>query len=170
MQPVRGDEVPSRRPVDDDVVRGLAHRGHRALLDRDAGRGDRVREGRVQDRASYAAARTGTEAGRRAGVRAARVEVVDAGQVVARGVDAEVREVEDGTGHQPLAAGLVDRARSRLVDDDVQAGPVRVQRDGETDRTAAGHHEVTHAPSRPPPEGWPAPGPRPGSAPSAARR
>ena len=71
-------------------------------------------------------------------------EVADPGQPVAGRIDAERGQVGDGAGHQPLAAGLVDRAGARLADHDVEAGAGGVQRGGEPDRTAAGDHEVTH--------------------------
>ena len=59
-------------------------------------------------------------------------------------VHAEGGQVGDGTGHQPLAAGLVDRAGARLADLDVEAGAGGVQRGGQPDRPAAGDHQVTH--------------------------
>ena len=57
---------------------------------------------------------------------------------------AEVGQGGDGAGHQPLAAGLVDRAGARLADLDVEAGAGGVQRGGEPDRSAAGDEQVTH--------------------------
>ena len=60
------------------------------------------------------------------------------------GSHAEAGQVGDGAGHQPLAAGLVDRAGARLAHHDVEAGAGGVQRGGEPDRSAAGDDQVTH--------------------------
>ena len=93
----------------------------------------------MQDGATDAAAVAVPERGRDP---AAPVDVGDAGDPVAGRVDAEVGQVRDRTGHQPLAARLVDRAGPRLADHDLEAGAGGVQRGGQADRAAAGDDEV----------------------------
>ena len=141
MQPVGGHQVPGRLPVDQDVVAGVDDAAHRALLDRDAGQHHRPLQPAQQRRPSYAAAGTAPE-GRVDRVRP--VDVADALQRPAFQGHAEVQQVRDRRGHQPLAAGLVDHALAGLEHDDVEAGPRGVQRRHQPDRAAAGHHQVAH--------------------------
>ena len=148
MQPVGGEEVASGFAVDQHPVVELADVLHRSLLDGDAGGRDRRSEGVVEHGAAYAASRAGGEAGGRADAPAGRVEVVDAGERAAGRVHAEVGELGDGSGHQPLAARLVDRPVAGLADHHGQPGAVRVERRREAHRSAAGDDEVTHRRAR----------------------
>ncbi len=142
MQAVGGDEVAGRLVVDEHVVAGVADRADRLGLDLDARPVERVGQGGVEGRAAHPAPGTGAEDGLRG--RAGAVDVADAGQGVPVRVDAEGREVGHGSGHQALAARLVDGAGTRLAHDDVEPGAGGVQRDGQADRAAAGDDEVTH--------------------------
>ena len=71
-------------------------------------------------------------------------DVADAEQVLPRRLDAEVGERGDRTRHQPLAAGLVDRARALVPDRHVETGPGGVERGRQAGRTAADDEEVLH--------------------------
>ena len=177
VQAVGGDEVPGRLSVDEQVVAGVVDTGHGAGVDGDAGGGDPLGQRVVQHGAAHAASGPAGEPRRRPGTVGAAVEVADPGQLATVRVDVEGVQLGDGTGHQPLAARLVDRAGAGLAHDDGEPGAVGVQRRGEADRTAAGHHEVMHR--RPPSAarwsrrhaaGWRAPRPPPGCVRRAARR
>ena len=141
VQAVRRDEVAGGLVVDEDVAAAVLDLADRALDDLHAGVGHRVGERPVQRRAADPAPVAVAERRVRG---AAAAEVADPGQPVAGRVHAEGGQVGDGAGHQPLAAGLVDRAGARLADLDVEAGAGGVQRGGEPDRPAAGDHQVTH--------------------------
>ena len=141
VQAVRGHQMPCRHVVDQHVVSGVHHLPDRPLLDRDAGVPHRRLQRPEQRRTTYAPA--GTRAERRVdGVRA--VDIADAVDPMAVERHAEVEQVGDRRGHQALAARLVDDPVSRLVHLHVQAGPRGVQRCGESDRSAPGHHQVAH--------------------------
>ena len=60
------------------------------------------------------------------------------------GLDAEVSEGGDRSGHQALAAGLVDDPGPFLPHGHVEPGPRGVEGRGKTGRAAADHEEVLH--------------------------
>ena len=72
------------------------------------------------------------------------VKVTDAREGAPRWVDAEPCERRDGTRHEPLATGLVDRRRPRFDDGDREPGHPRLDRGGEADRSSAGDEQVDH--------------------------
>ncbi len=142
VQAVGRDEVAGRLVVDEDVAAAVLDLADRALHDLHAGVGHGVGERPVQRGAADPAAVAVAERRVRG---AATAEVADPGQPVTGRVHAERGQVGDGAGHQPLAAGLVDRAGPRLADLDVEAGAGGVQRGGQPDRAAAGDRRG-HAP------------------------
>ena len=144
VQAVGGDEVTGPLAVDQHVVRRVAHRPHRLGHHVHAGARHRLRQGGVQGRTAHAAARPRPEdrLGGRAGTGPG--QVADAAERMTLGMHAEGGELGHGARHQPLAAGLVDRPGARLAHHHVEARAGGVQRDGEADRPAAGHDEVTH--------------------------
>ncbi len=144
VEPVGCDEVAGLLAVHLEVVAVVAHAADRAGLDADARTGDLLGERRMQDRATYAPPGPGGEAGLGSGRATVTVQVADPRDVVAVRIDPEGGELGDGTGHQALAAGLVDRAGAGLAHDDVEPGRAGVQRRRHADRPAAGHHQVTH--------------------------
>lgn len=148
VQPVGGDD-PGRgecRPV---AARVVGAHGHARVVLRHLGRAERehldaggdhgLGQGGVQGGAPDAASRTGREVGLGD---AAPGDVADAAEVVSGRVDPEAGEGLEATGHQALAAGLVDRARPRLEDDGRQTRADGIQRRGEADRAAADDDDV----------------------------
>lgn len=134
MQAVRGSKVAGPETRCAHRCRILRYLPDLATFDPDPGILGRCRERRMQHRAAHAAAGAVAEPG--LGGPAA-VEVPDAVKGTPVGVRAEPLQLTDRMRHEPLAAGLVDRAATMLHDDHLKTGSRRMHRGGQPGRTAS---------------------------------
>ena len=110
-------------------------------VDGDAGPLDRGEQSALQGRAAHAYPGRAGEPG--LGPMPLR-DVGDAAERATVQFDPKVVQSLDRGRHQPLAAGLVHRGRAGFEDVHVQAGPGRVQRRGQADRSGPDHDDVGH--------------------------
>ncbi len=147
VESVGGDEPAGPHACRGDAGGVLPHVGDTGLAPPRAGGLRRRAERGVQFGAPHAQARPGCE--RRGDVvTAGQVGVGDAGQLHAGRPDAEGREPPDASGHQALAAGLVDRRGAWLAHQHGHAGPRRVHGGRQPGRAAAGDQQVHVVPRR----------------------
>ena len=141
VQAVGRDDVAEPFTIDEHRVVGRTHQDSGALGQRDAEVEGRVAQSRVQRGPTHPTADTVAE-GRLGSMGPG--EVADADQVVALRFDGERFERGDRTGHQPLAAGLVDRAGSLVPHGDIETRTSGVEGGGETGGPAADDEQVSH--------------------------
>ena len=141
VQPVGGHDVPGGDVGHDDVVALGPHRprlpGEQRYAEVACAIGERSGERRASDAAPGPVGEPGLRC-------ATAVDVPDAAQVAARGIDRHALQATQGVGHQALAARLVRMRRTLLQHDDVETGERGVDGRHEPRRAAADDREVDH--------------------------